>query len=169
MALSEEECFSTSSEFTPESEEIFIDPTPSEEVIELFRRVEDSLRVFIDIPDSATICYRYPDLCAEVDLGKARSEGVQKPSLSVSSHPTPFNTELAISVTIPYADYLSVSIYNSSGHLVKILYENEIFAGQYRFVWNGLDSKQSEVSSGQYLVRVTTRNETMTEKVILVK
>ncbi len=169
MSSTEEECYSTSGVFEPEYEGLILDPTLSEDEITIFQRIVDSLYSFIDIPDSLEICERFPDLCGEYYLEKRSEDRIQRPNLNLSAHPTPFNAEVSISVTIPYDDYLTVSIYNSSGQLVKILYENEISAGQHSFVWNGLDSKQSEVSSGQYLVRVTSRNEIMTEKVILVK
>ena len=163
-------------EYYSMSEDFIIDPADeyavfelTEEDLALIRWIEDSVAPYINIPDSAEICARFPDLCEERGFHKSAQQQIQKPALSVSVYPSPFNSELTISVYIPNDDYLTIGIYDSSGDLVRTLYTDEVQMGEHSFKWNGLDDFENQLPSGNYLVRVATNAETAIVRTVLIK
>lgn len=149
-----------------------ISPTPiefSEDIIDYYERLQDSLMPYIHIPDSSEVCERFPHLCEDYDLDKRALGQNRTPTLELTTSPSPFNAELSISISAPKDDYLTVAVYNNSGHLVKVLFDNEVISGTQRLVWNGHDSGGNEMPTGQYLIRATTRKDVQIKKVILIK
>ncbi len=169
MSSSDEEYYSMSEDFIidPAEEYTFFEFT--DEDLALIRWIEDSVAPYIHIPDSAEICARFPDLCEDIGFHKSVQQQVQKPSLSVSVYPSPFNSELTISVYIPNDDYLTIGIYDISGDLVRTLYTAEVQMGEQSFKWNGLDDSGNQLPSGNYLVRVATNAETAIVRTVMIK
>jgi len=84
--------------------------------------------------------------------------------------PNPFNPSTTITVDIPRASNVSLTIYSILGAEVKTLYSGQIDAGRHFFVWNGTDRQGRPVSSGVYVVRL--RNEagrSFVDKMLLLK
>jgi len=88
---------------------------------------------------------------------------------SIRVYPNPFNPVTNISYNVPSDGLVKVEIFNVKGQRVTTL-RNEIqAAGTYSVIWNGTDSRNSSVSSGTYLCRITSSGKTNTQKMLLMK
>jgi len=90
-------------------------------------------------------------------------------TFSLETYPNPFNAELNIRFTIPQAGWMSVRIYNLKGILE---WETEAFAmtqGERNLKWNGNNSKGEELSSGVYMLQVSTPELIETKRLLLLK
>jgi hypothetical protein len=79
-------------------------------------------------------------------------------TLEVSVYPNPFNSQTKILVLVPSLSKVNIYIYNILGQLVKTITEGEEIAGRKSYLWNGVDSHNSAVSSGIYLLRVELKD-----------
>lgn len=88
-----------------------------------------------------------------------------------TNYPNPFNPSTNIAYSVASPQNISISIYNSKGQFVKMLYHG--FVSQpnikHNILWNGNDSNNNAVSSGLYLVKMTLQNTTLIQKAILQK
>jgi flagellar basal-body rod modification protein FlgD len=64
---------------------------------------------------------------------------------------------------------VEIDIYNLSGQLVKRLESGVKDAGTYSITWDGTDNTNAPASSGIYFYRLTTGNQTITKKMLLLK
>ncbi|MCX7878198.1 MAG: choice-of-anchor B family protein [Ignavibacteria bacterium] len=83
------------------------------------------------------------------------------------NYPNPFNPVTKINFQLPVSSYISIKIFDSSGKLIKVLYEGYRFAGNY-----AMDFNASELSSGVYFCMLTAwsenKNQTFTESIKMV-
>jgi hypothetical protein len=87
------------------------------------------------------------------------------------NYPNPFNPSTTISYNINKNEIVNLSVYDVSGKLVRVLINNEFKpAGRYlvNFNTNNLNNT-SGLSSGIYYYRLSTGNESVTRKMILIK
>ena len=85
------------------------------------------------------------------------------------NYPNPFNpiTTISYSVGMPLGEHgspLQLSIYNINGQLVKTLVNKKQKPGNYSVTFDG-----SDLNSGIYYYKLTTPEQTLTNKMILVK
>lgn len=99
------------------------------------------------------------------------SEGSANPSPVIlkQNYPNPFNPTTQISFYIGRDLPVALDIFNVKGQKVKSLYTGELGAGQHSFVWNGDNQAGSPVSSGIYFYRLTTPEDVLSNKMILMK
>ncbi len=64
---------------------------------------------------------------------------------------------------------ITLKIYNVLGQLVRILVDEEKFAGEYQIIWDGRDEDGAELSSGIYFYQLKVRDRKVTRKMILLK
>ena len=90
--------------------------------------------------------------------------------------PNPFNPETKIEYSLPKADFVTLSIYNISGHLVRNLVEEHKTAGNHSVIWDAKNNNRVKVSSGVYFYSFKTgdhkqfaTNVVLTKKMILMK
>lgn len=83
--------------------------------------------------------------------------------------PNPFNPQLNICYQLADADEIELSIYNTRGQLLRTLDKGSKNPGQYRLVWDAKDERGQSMGSGLYFVRLQTRKQVYTEKVLLLK
>jgi hypothetical protein len=82
-----------------------------------------------------------------------------------STYPNPFNPTMNVTISLPRAALLNVSVFNVLGKRVTILAENQRTAGIHNFMFDG-----SDLSSGVYFVHASILGElTQIQKVILTK
>jgi hypothetical protein len=95
----------------------------------------------------------------------------ESPSLlAVSNHPNPFNPSTTISFVLPKSGQVSVEIYNLLGQNIRTLVANEtLAAGQHSIEWDGTDGNGTPAASGMYFYRMSTGNEVVSRKMVLVK
>ncbi|MDO9577113.1 MAG: C25 family cysteine peptidase [Candidatus Cloacimonadales bacterium] len=89
--------------------------------------------------------------------------------LSASNYPNPFNPSTTISFALPEDTNVSLSIYNLKGQLLKQLLAESKIAGMYSVMWDGKDSKNTQVSSGVYFYQLETPSKTITKRMLMLK
>jgi hypothetical protein len=75
-------------------------------------------------------------------------------ALSVS--PNPFNPELQIRFILNTAKHVRLEIFNVLGKSVKTLFAGKKAAGPYALSWNGRDNAGLQLSSGVYIIRLSS-------------
>jgi len=98
------------------------------------------------------------ELLTEIDEGNLP----EKPELSIS--PNPFNSVVKIDVNCPGESKLF--IYNVAG---KLIYKRQINSKQTEILWDATDNRARAVSSGIYLVKLVTPENSLAKKVIFIK
>ncbi len=88
---------------------------------------------------------------------------------SASNYPNPFNPATTISYSLPQEGKVSLNIYNIKGQLVKQLIDGSQPEGYYEVVWNGKDNNEKSVSSGIYFYKLSTKDETIMKKMLMLK
>ncbi|MBC8214314.1 MAG: T9SS type A sorting domain-containing protein [Candidatus Marinimicrobia bacterium] len=80
------------------------------------------------------------------------------------AYPNPFNPVTTISFNLETASSVSVTVYNVTGQLVDTIVSENMNAGYQAFNWNA-----NNHPSGLYIVNVNTNDETLSQKVLLIK
>ena len=88
---------------------------------------------------------------------------------SASNYPNPFSSETKIEYSVNKSGHVRIDVFNSSGRLVKCLFDGELNSGDYSVIWNGTDAKGSKAESGLYFYKISTGDLTKTEKMILLR
>ena len=93
------------------------------------------------------------------------------PVLSLAqNYPNPFNPQTTIRFSVNEASApVELNIYNLKGQKVKSLYSGVTPRGEHSVVWNGTDDSNKRVSSGMYLYKITSGNQSQSRKMLLVK
>ncbi|KAA3598384.1 MAG: T9SS C-terminal target domain-containing protein [Calditrichaeota bacterium] len=86
-----------------------------------------------------------------------------------SAFPNPFNPSTTISYGIPKDSRVSIVIYNILGKKVRTLVNENQIAGFYKIKWNGLDERNSPVSTGVYFAKIQAGNFSKTSKMTFLK
>jgi len=86
-----------------------------------------------------------------------------------SNYPNPFNPTTTISFDLATGGRTSLRIFNLRGQVVKTLCDEDISAGNHRFVWDGRDDNDRRVASGVYMYRLSTPRYTETRKMLMMK
>ncbi|HMA63534.1 MAG TPA: T9SS type A sorting domain-containing protein, partial [bacterium] len=91
-------------------------------------------------------------------------------TLELSSvSPNPFNPTTNIRFVLPEAARVDISVYNLLGKRVWSHQSNNFKAGYHSVAWHGVDNTGSKVSSGIYIIRIRSKNQQATQKVMLMK
>lgn len=85
------------------------------------------------------------------------------------NYPNPFNPETTIKYQLPITNYVELAVYNLLGQKVAALVNKEQQAGEYKVIWNGIDQFNRQVSSGVYILRISTNNGSKTKKMVLIR
>ena len=78
--------------------------------------------------------------------------------------PNPFNSSVKLSMYLPKADHVSLSIFDINGREVSRLVDGDVGAGSQTFVWNA-----SDFPAGVYVVRMEAGDAMEMRKVVLVR
>ncbi len=107
---------------------------------------------------------------------KMTNSDVQHPNIILGNQlfpnfPNPFNPTTCISFSIDQAQDVKISVYNTKGQLVKVLFDSFVSKSQTKqsIYWNGEDQDENTVASGIYIVKMNVQNETISRKMILQK
>ncbi len=93
----------------------------------------------------------------------------EQKNIQATNAPNPFNPTTTITYSLEEASPVSVHIYNAHGQLIRTLIDSNVSEGQHSITWNGLNDRGEQVSSGMYFYKVTSANETVTERMMLMK
>lgn len=105
-------------------------------------------------------------------LGQTSSQPDVPPARHLSLHaaPNPFNPQTEISFVLDRDQPVSLDILDARGHLVRTLFSSVLRpAGPNQTHWNGRDNQGRELSSGLYMARIRTLNQTAVTKLTLVR
>ena len=91
------------------------------------------------------------------------------PTTLYRNYPNPFNPTTTISFNLKEASSATLAIYNVKGQLVRTLVNGHLTEGVHNILWNGQDDKGKTVSSGIYFYRLSNKNFTSVQKMIMMK
>lgn len=111
-------------------------------------------------------------LAAIGHLSAPGSATATTPQLQVSldqNLPNPFNPSTRIHFVVGRKGPVKLAIYNVRGELVRTLADREMDAGTHFLDWDGRDHSGATASSGVYLYRLVTEDQTLSRKMTLLK
>ncbi|MBZ0201945.1 MAG: T9SS type A sorting domain-containing protein [Ignavibacteria bacterium] len=82
----------------------------------------------------------------------------------LQNYPNPFNPTTTISFNLPESGIVKLEVYDINGKLSEMLFEGELHAGKYETSWNA-----ELFASGIYFYRITTKEFSLTKKMVLIK
>ena len=85
------------------------------------------------------------------------------------NYPNPFNPTTEIGYTIPENTFVSITIYDVQGRLVKSLVNQNQDAGIYQTNWNAKNEQGVSMPAGMYFYTIQTEKFKDTKKMILLK
>ena len=85
------------------------------------------------------------------------------------NYPNPFNPTTTIAYQLPQASAVKISIFNTSGQMVRELVDTFQPAGSYRVQWDARDQRGQRVASGIYLYRLRADGFTTMRRMVLLK
>jgi len=74
-----------------------------------------------------------------------------------------------IEYQLPNAGPVKVGVYNIAGQRVRTLIDEDKKMGGYEAVWDGKDNGNRRVTSGVYLVRLVSNDQTAAAKMVVVR
>jgi hypothetical protein len=83
--------------------------------------------------------------------------------------PNPANPATTIAFELPRAGHVQLEVYDVAGRRVRILVSSHRDAGRHEVLWDGRDRDGSRVSSGVYMVRLKTPDQTQSRRALLLK
>jgi flagellar hook assembly protein FlgD len=87
----------------------------------------------------------------------------------LTATPSPSAASIGIRFTLPRDGSAVLQILDVSGRPVRTLLDTTLTAGEYDARWDGENSEDKERPSGVYLVRLTSRGNSRTVKVLLTR
>lgn len=86
-----------------------------------------------------------------------------------SNYPNPFNPTTTIAYSVLERSFTTIEVFNSKGQKVRTLLNQIMDAGNHTITWNGTDDRNMTVTSGVYMLRMTSNNYSSVRKMILMK
>lgn len=105
----------------------------------------------------------------QVKIGATETPPLPLTTRLYQNYPNPFNPETSIKYDLKDDGQVMIDIYNLKGQKVRSLVNNVKNAGSYTEIWNGTDNNGKQVSSGVYIYRMHAHNQTLTNKMLLLK
>ena len=82
-------------------------------------------------------------------------------------YPNPFNAHITIHYTIPINQPVDIAIYDILGNKIRRFQSEQL--GMQSIIWNGKDQYGIPVSSGMYIVNMSTESFTQSRRILLLK
>jgi flagellar hook assembly protein FlgD len=83
--------------------------------------------------------------------------------------PNPFNPVTEIPFTVAHKQHVRISVYDTSGRLVRALIDEERLAGTHLATWDGRSDQGTLVSSGVYFCRLRAGKTERSIRMVLLK
>lgn len=87
----------------------------------------------------------------------------------IQSYPNPFNSETTIRYSLPARSEIILSVVSLLGENIRVLFSGAHDPGSFEAHWDGRNDAGHPVASGAYLLRLHTRDQTLHEKIVMVK
>ncbi len=107
--------------------------------------------------------------CYEHDPYPVVEEDIPRYESGLTNYPNPFNPSTTIRFTIPSTSTVRIAIYNMRGQKIRDLGGITYQAGDHEIVWDGRNNRQSTVSSGVYICRMSYSGKTLHRKMMMMK
>ena len=85
------------------------------------------------------------------------------------NYPNPFNPETTIEFYLPKAGNIELKIFNTSGQLIKTLYQGKAMPGWHQYKWDGANLAGKNVASGIYFYQLKARGSSFLKKMMLLR
>lgn len=106
-------------------------------------------------------------LVTSVDTQPAN--GTQKNFELKQNYPNPFTSHTLIRFSLPRKEYVSLTIHDVIGRVVRTLIPDHEFSGGEHFLfWNGRDDKGEQVPHGMYMIHLRGNGYTLKRKAIVI-
>lgn len=90
-------------------------------------------------------------------------------SLYSGNFPNPFEKQTTIKFTVPSSGMVNINIFDVNGQLVDQILNTVIIPGEHEVVWDATKANGSLLQSGFYFYTITFGNQSVTEKMILLR
>jgi hypothetical protein len=146
----------------------------NEELINEYGLIPEGDRSYDDVEFEAGQIYYYTLSVVRLDGSEVRSHTIEVTTVPykfslAQNYPNPFNPMTTILYSIPKSARISLQIYDANGRLIKTLVSKKLQAGPHETVWHGMDNNGKPVASGIYFIRLKSRGNVQTRKIILLK
>ena len=117
----------------------------------------------------------FGDMMTVIDGISLEDEDLSNDTLNPSgfgllqNYPNPFNPQTMIQFSVPNFSDISLNIYDLNGKLIDVVAEGVYSQGAHSVIWNGMNLNNEAVSSGVYLYKLITPNETITKQLTLIR
>ena len=115
--------------------------------------------------------YRWPFPPAWTARMSVSPGGIAAPpefKISFSAYPNPFNSKIKIAFDLPEQEQIQISIFDLMGK--KIFSEMKEFqSGENSIIWDGTNCSGQTMGAGIYIIRIISKNLSVTQKVTLMK
>jgi outer membrane protein assembly factor BamB len=81
--------------------------------------------------------------------------------------PNPFDESVNLQFALDQPDYLNIIVYNLSGEKVKTITSRKFEAGSHTVSWDGTTEGNRKVTSGIYILKLSTRHQISSRRMIL--
>ncbi|MEN8208291.1 MAG: FlgD immunoglobulin-like domain containing protein [Candidatus Fermentibacteria bacterium] len=90
-------------------------------------------------------------------------------ALLAGNHPNPFNLCTAVSFKLEEGGPVRLTIYDTSGRMVRCLSDDLLPSGEHSLIWDGCDDTGHFLPSGVYLYALETRTGLQSQRMILLE
>ena len=80
------------------------------------------------------------------------------------AYPNPFNPEINFNINMLNREYINIDIYNITGQKIDNIFNGYLNQGKHLFNWNAINH-----TTGIYIIKAVTKNNMLTQKIILIK
>ena len=128
-------------------------------------QVEQTYYYWLESIDFAGESYiYYPSVHLTIPASVEESPIIYNTLTLHQNFPNPFKTSTQISFSLPHPENIKIQIYNLKGQLIQTLLDENKQAGIHILEWNAENS-----SSGIYFIKLSTKEVSKIQKVILIK
>jgi hypothetical protein len=110
------------------------------------------------------------DVPSGIEDGENESSSLPRAFALHQNYPNPFNPSTTIRFEVPEGEnQIDLSVYDSRGRLVKILFSGNMETGEHQLTWDGRNSDNQVTASGIYFLRLKSNSISRTIKMVMVK
>lgn len=102
-------------------------------------------------------------------IGIADPKPVAPARLMAAAHPNPFAERTTVTIELPAAAPVMVTIVDAQGRLIANLMPGMLEAGRHEVSWDGRDLDGARVPSGIYFARVRAAQMEMASRLVVIR
>lgn len=105
----------------------------------------------------------------QTGIAENRVSGLSPVHLTLRVTENPAQSRVTLHYSLPFADRVSLDVFDRSGRLIRRFEFGEQRSGNYKLQWDGCDNQGRSVPAGVYWVRLATSRQLKTVKAVLVR